>query len=302
MGFSPKPTPRKDFRSITLPCRSHPCTYRIDKVLNKVKTWESTSSLSNPFAEIICSGVFQLTELYECLDDLVKTCPSKTSLDSSNQNMRWTDELLDVSVILLDIFSNISDLMLQTKQHVRDLGCDLRRNGGPSIDSIIDNNTAFRKKLRKDIRTSVASLNQLDDMIRHYPFVDFENNHLISVIRVFREVKAFTAVIVQLLLKFLAIPLSKTRSRSRWTTVSRYISKSKVVPEEKADTNINELQHLDAVLFRYRTSNKLEFIQIVRKRLEEFEATVDGINSHMESITRHLITTRTSLLNFISFY
>ncbi|CAH1421667.1 unnamed protein product [Lactuca virosa] len=122
MGFSPKPSSRKDFRSITLPCRSHPCTYRIDKVLNKVKTWESTSSLSNPSAEIICSGVFQLTELYECLDDLVQTCPSKTSLDSSNQNMRWTDELLDVSVIFMDIFSNISDLMLQTKQHVRDLG------------------------------------------------------------------------------------------------------------------------------------------------------------------------------------
>ncbi|CAH1421666.1 unnamed protein product [Lactuca virosa] len=139
-------------------------------------------------------------------------------------------------------------------------------------------------------------------MIGHSPLVDFQNNHLISVIRVFREVKAFTAVIVQLLLKFLAIPLSKTRSRSIWTAVSRYISKSKVVPEEKVDTNINELQHLDAALFRYRTSNKLEFIQTVRKRLEEFEATVDSINSHLESISRHLISTRTSLLNFISFY
>ncbi|CAH1421668.1 unnamed protein product [Lactuca virosa] len=126
MGFSPKPSSKKDFRSITLPFRSHPCTYRIDKVLNKVKTWESTSSLSNPSAEIICS-------------------------DSSNQNMRWTDELLDRSVIFLDIFSDIYDLMLQTKEHVRDLGCDLRRNGGPSIDIIIDNNTAFRRKLRKDI-------------------------------------------------------------------------------------------------------------------------------------------------------
>nr|KAJ0212472.1 hypothetical protein LSAT_V11C400212320 [Lactuca sativa] len=77
--------------------------------------------------------------------------------------------------------------------------------------------------------------------------------------------------------------------------------KSKVVPEEKADTNI-KLQQLDAALFRYRTSNKLEFIHTVRKKLEEFEATVDGINSHLESISRHLITTRTSLLNFISFY
>ncbi|CAI9282348.1 unnamed protein product [Lactuca saligna] len=148
--------------------------------------------------------------------------------------MRWTDELLDVSVIFLDLFSNISDLMLQTKDHVRDVGCDIRRNGGPSIDSIIDNNTAFRKKPRRDIRTSVASLNQLDDIIGHSPLVDFENNHLISVIRVFREVYAFTNVIVRLLLKFLAIPLSKTGSRSTWTFVSRYISKGKVVPEEKA--------------------------------------------------------------------
>ncbi|CAH1421664.1 unnamed protein product [Lactuca virosa] len=216
--------------------------------------------------------------------------------------MRWTDELLDVSVSFLDIFSNISDLMLQTKPHVRDLGCDLWRNGGPRINIIIENNTAFRKKLRRDIRTSVASLNRLDDMIGHFTLVDLENKHLISVIRVFRDVKAFMAVVLQLLFKFLATPLLKTRSRSRWRAVSRYISKSKVVPEEKADTNINEFQHLDASLFRYGTSNKLEFIQLVRKKLEEFEATVDDINSHMESMSRRLITTRISVLVFISFY
>ncbi|KAI3499901.1 hypothetical protein L1887_35715 [Cichorium endivia] len=302
MGFSPKPTSRKGFRSITLPCRSHPSTYRIEQVLNKVKTWETTSSLSNPSAETICSGVSQLMKLYECLDDLVKTCLSQNPTISRNQNMKWTDELLDESVSFLDILSNTADVLLQTRHQLRDLGCDIRRKGGPSMESIISSYIVFRKKLRKDLKRSFARLKEVDNMIYDCSFLaDFENHHLTSVIRVFRQVSASTTVILRLLLKFLATPVFKKIPTGRWTALSRYISKGKVVPEEKADTNINELQRLDATLFGYSTSYKQEFVLIVQKKLEEFEATVVGINSHLESMSRRLISTRTSLLNLVSF-
>ncbi|KVH92247.1 uncharacterized protein LOC112515766 [Cynara cardunculus var. scolymus] len=306
MGVSSKPTSRKHFRSITLPCRSHPSTDRIQKVLNKVKTWESISSLSNPSAEIVCSGLSQLTELYECLDDLFKTSLSQNLSISSNHTTKFMDELLDASVKFLDICSITTDVMSQTKEHLRDLGCDLRRKGtGSSIESTTAKYIVFRNKLRKDIKGSVASLKQMDNMICCCRFKedDSENHHLTSVIQAFRDVKAFTIVIFRLLLVFLATPLLKRRPGSRWTAVSRFLSSGKVVPEEKADdSNANELQRLDAALFRYCTSDKQEFIQIVKKKIEVLEATLEVINSHLDLISKRLIATRVSLLNMVSFY
>ncbi|KAI3499899.1 hypothetical protein L1887_35713 [Cichorium endivia] len=302
MGFSPKATPRKDIRSITLPCRSHPSNNRIEQALNKVNAWMETSSFSNPSAKTICSGVSQLMKLYECLNDLVKTSLSQTSTISNKQNMKWTDELLDESVSFLDILSSTADVLLQTKQQVRDLGCDIRRKGGRSIESIISSYIVFRKKLRKDVKKSVASLKKMDNMIYDCPFMkDIENHHLTWVIQVFRQVSASTTVILRLLLNFFVTPIYKTRPTSRFTALSRYISKGKVVPEEKAVTNTNELQRLDATLFGYGTRYKLEFILIAPKKLEEFEATIDDVNSHLESMSRRLVSTRSSLLNLVSF-
>ncbi|PWA61663.1 hypothetical protein CTI12_AA371070 [Artemisia annua] len=127
MGVFSKPTSRKPirFRSICMPHRSHPSTDRIDKVLNQVKTWESSVSLSNTSAEIIRSYLSEITMLYECFD-LVKTSLIKTLLISScNQTKKWTDELFDISVKFLDICNNAADLLSLTKQHLRDLECVL---------------------------------------------------------------------------------------------------------------------------------------------------------------------------------
>ncbi|KAK1432354.1 hypothetical protein QVD17_09250 [Tagetes erecta] len=127
-----------------------------------------------------------------------------------------------------------------------------------------------------------------------------ENNHLMCV---FREVTSFNIVIFRSLLEFLAIPSLRRSRIGRWTTISRFISNSKVVPEGKiANTNVNELQRLDATLSRYSSVEKMEFIQVVPKNLETLEATLEGINSHLYSFSRRLILTRVSILNMVSSY
>ncbi|KAK1432352.1 hypothetical protein QVD17_09248 [Tagetes erecta] len=127
-----------------------------------------------------------------------------------------------------------------------------------------------------------------------------ENNHLMCV---FREVTSFNIVIFRSLLEFLAIPSLRRSRISRWTTISRFLSNSKVVPEGKiADTNVNELQRLDATLSRYSSVEKMEFIQVVPKNLDTLEATLEGINSHLYSFSRRLILSRVSILNMVSSY
>ncbi|PWA78317.1 hypothetical protein CTI12_AA217570 [Artemisia annua] len=128
MGVFSIPTSRKHVRSTTMPCQSHPSADRIDKVLNKVKTWESSLSLSNPSVDIVCKGLSEITGLYECFDELVKTSLLHISSNSSNQTQKYKDLLLDISGMFLDICSNAADVLSQTKQNLRDLECDLRRN------------------------------------------------------------------------------------------------------------------------------------------------------------------------------
>ncbi|KAJ9561732.1 hypothetical protein OSB04_006892 [Centaurea solstitialis] len=286
-----------------MPCRSHPSTDRIHEVLNKVQRWESisSSSLSNPSAEIVCSGLSQLVEVYECLDDLFKTTLSQNRSISSNCT-KWTGELLDVSVKLLDVCSTSTDVMMQTKEIMRELECDLRRKGGSSIESSIAKYSVLRNKVRKDMKRSVASLKQMDNMICRFTEDDSENHHRTSVIRVLREVKSFSIVILRSLLVFLGTPILKRRPTNKsWTTISRFLSNSKVVPQEQADdSNVNELQCLDVALFC--TSNKQESMQIVRKKMVALEATLEGIDSHLNLVCKQLIATRASLLNVVSFY
>ncbi|GKB44278.1 BPS1, chloroplastic-like protein [Tanacetum coccineum] len=296
-------TSRQPIRSITMPCRSHPSTDRIDNVLNKVKTWESSVSLSNPSAEIVCSGLSKMTELYECFDDLVKTSLLKTSLSSSNQTKKWTDELLDMSVKFLDICSNATDVLSQTKQHIKDLECDLRRTAGCSMENIIAKYIAFRNKLKKDIKGSVASLKKLDNMIFGSPLIeDLDNIHLLSVIRVFRDVNTSSNVIFRLLLVFLASPPLKKKATGRRSAVSRFLSGTKVVPVENFVTNENELQCLDAALSTCSGTEKHEFIQTVQKKLQTMEASLENINSQLELMSRRQIAARASLLNMVSLY
>ncbi|XP_076923965.1 uncharacterized protein LOC143586270 [Bidens hawaiensis] len=273
---------RQPVRSVSLPCRSHPRTDKMDKLLNMFKsTCESTS---NPSAEIIFSGFSHLTALYECLEDLLNSNLSQIT------NIKWTDELLDISVKFLDICSNTADVLSRIKQHVSELECDLRRHGVCSIESITARYIAFRNKMKKDIKESMANLKQAESIICSCPFM------------VFKEVAECNTVIFRFLLEFLAAPLLKTNRKCRWKAVSRFLSSAKVLPEGKAYTHANELQSLDDALLRSSTSKKHEFIQLLPNKLEALDATLEGIDCHLQLLSRRLIATRVSLLNMVSFY
>ncbi|KAL8251650.1 hypothetical protein R6Q59_035343 [Mikania micrantha] len=286
----------------TFRCRSHPKFDQMESLLNKAKNWESTISSSNPSADIICSGFSHLKVLHECLEDLFNTNLSDrtTSPVLKTHPMKWADELLDVSVMFLDICYNASDIMSVTRQHVIGLGCDVKRNVGCSSDqSIVSKYIEFRNKMKKDVKRSMGRLiKDTDNMIRGCSLmVDSENYHLI---RVFKEVASFSILIFEFLLEFLAIkPSKRTRTRG-WTAVSRFLSNGKVVPADT--TSGNELQLLDAALLRYSSTDKHDFLQVVLKNIEALEDTVEGINSHINSMSRSMIATRASILNMISFY
>ncbi|KAK9265521.1 hypothetical protein L1049_001766 [Liquidambar formosana] len=269
MACSTKTNTRSHVRSISLPSRSHPSTLRIQEELNKLRTWEASSTST---AEAICIGLSGLEELYKCMDDLLNL-PSTQQALTHHQHEDWVDELLDGSVRLLDICNITRDNMLQIKEHVLNLQSALRRRKGDmSTEGNIANYVCFRKKIKKDARKLIAALKQMDQKFGASPLLDTDY-HLSSLIRVLREVSVINISIFQSLLLFLCVPVLKPKP-TRWCLVSKLINKGVVACENKQE-NVNELESVDfalSALCRYNSGEvaDLEKMQNVHLRLKAF--------------------------------
>lgn len=285
-------------RSVSLPSRSHPSTIKTEEELSKLKIWEEQEESSRlASAESICKSLSGLEDLYICIDDLLNMASTQQVLSQNqNQHQKCIDELLDVSVKLLDICGITRDSMSQIKERVQGLhSMARRRKGDSSIENTVASYTCFRKKMNKDAKKFIATLKQMDNkLLGVSPLVD-QNHHLSAVIRVLREVNAVTSSIFQSLLLFLSASGSKPK-QSRWSLVSKLMHKGSVSCEEKKQEIVNELESVDVAL----RSHDMGKMQHVQTSLKELEGSIEGLEKNLENLFRRLIRTRASLLNIIS--
>ncbi|KAM7524003.1 hypothetical protein LguiA_013905 [Lonicera macranthoides] len=289
MASSSKSTTNQHIRSISLPSRSHPTTLRIQEELNKLKNYKPAAKNSLPGLE----------ELYKCMHELLSLASTQQVL-SQHQDEKWVDELLDGSVMLLDICGITVDLVSQMKEHLGDVqSCLRRRKGDSSTESSIAKFTSFRKKLKKDAKKLIVSLKQMDAELRSSDLLNLDN-HVSSVIRVLREFSTTNISIFQSLLMFLSVPVSKP-NQTKWSLVSNLMCKGRVACECQVD-NTDEFERVDSALSTLckHGSSKTENIQIAQNRLEALMGCVEEIENGLEFIFRHLIRTRASLLNIFS--
>lgn len=113
-------------RSISLPSRSHPTTIRLNEELNKLKTWEATSS---SVSHSICTGLSLLDDLHICFNDLLKMSSTQLTI-SHHQDEKSMEELLEGSVRLLDVCGITRDTLLQIRENAQSLHSALRRRKG----------------------------------------------------------------------------------------------------------------------------------------------------------------------------
>ncbi|KAI3665303.1 hypothetical protein L6452_43927 [Arctium lappa] len=253
-------------KSISLPCRSHPSTVRIEEVLNLIKS----SSSATPSVDNICNGLSQLVELHHFSDHLL-VLPVTQNLISIHRNTLWVEEVMEVSMKLLDICSIIRDVVLQMVEHVRDLQSALRRKKDhTSILISIANYIDFRKRTKKDAKELITRLKQSEKVIG--VVADPGNHHLPAVMRVLIEVTEVTVSIFESLLMYVSVspPLLKLNGWSM--VVWKLMHKGTVAckEDEKHKGIMNELEAVDVSLLNIHNGGQQtpEIMQIAQQRLE----------------------------------
>ncbi|KAJ9564579.1 hypothetical protein OSB04_000545 [Centaurea solstitialis] len=290
-------------KSISLPSRSHPSTLRIEEQLNLIKS----SSSSTPSVDNICNRLSQLVELHRLTDGLL-VLPVTQNLIAFHRNTMWVDQVLEVSMKLLDICSSIRDVVLQMVERVRDLECALRRRKHhTSIQIGIANYIEFRKKTKKEAKELITRLKQSEKV--NGVEVDLDNHDLPEVMRVLMEVTEVTVSIFESLLTYVSVSVSVSAPVLKlkgWSFVVWKLMHKGAIASCKEDGKhkgvVNELEAVDVSLVNILNGGeqRVEVMQMMQLRLEVMQARMQKIESGLECIFRVLVKIRASLLNIMS--
>ncbi|XWS40264.1 hypothetical protein CRYUN_Cryun18bG0125700 [Craigia yunnanensis] len=100
-------------RCNSLPSRQHPLTSQIDENLSRLRASEAASTSSS-----IGHKLNGLQDLHECVDLLLQLPRTQQAL-AQEQHRKWVEELLDGSLMLLDVCSTAKDALLQKRSALK---------------------------------------------------------------------------------------------------------------------------------------------------------------------------------------
>ncbi|CAJ2635873.1 unnamed protein product [Trifolium pratense] len=165
---------------------SHPSTIRVDEDLNKLKTWEGTST-STSTSRSIHNGLSLLENLYISLEDLLNMTSTQQVI-SHHRSEKCIEDVLDGSMKILDICSITRDTILQIKENVQVLHSSIRRRKcDSSVERSVVEYKHFTKKMKKNVNKLIKTLKHMDSKFGVSTILELDN-HFSSMIRVFREV------------------------------------------------------------------------------------------------------------------
>ena len=282
-------------RSNSFPSGSHPNISRVEEELNKLKTWEATSTSTS---KSIGTGLSLLSDLYIILEDLLNMA-STQKLISNHQGEKYMEELMDGSVRVLDMCDITRDTLLQIKENVQALHSALRRRkGDSSIERVVVEYNSFSKKMKRNAKKLITTLKQMESKFGISPLLD-QDQQLSALTRVLRDVIVMNMSVFQSLLAFLAVPAPKSKG-TKWLLLAKLMHKGVITCEENTE-NSNELQCVEASLSSLlREGINVARMEAAHERLEALENSIESIENGLERLFRGMVKTRACLLNIMT--
>ncbi|KAK9164988.1 hypothetical protein Scep_000179 [Stephania cephalantha] len=286
-----------------MPPRSHPSALTVEESLSMLKAlWDSSSTLKG---EKMCIGLAGLVELYNSVEDLLHLPITQQTLMDLHECEKWTDDVLEGSVRLLDVCSSTRDLLLQMKGHVHDLQSALRRKGGEAAekDMEVDAYICFRKMMKTDLTKCLKELKSIGDssaILLLIPHQSEQHHKLQEISRVLKESREITISTFQSLISIMSVPIKA--KPSRWLLVSKLMHNRQLTGErEDEDLGLACVDNaLYALTKQDEKENEMENVLKAHKGLEALEAAIEGVQVWLDCIFRQLIQNRVSLLNIFT--
>ncbi|XP_038888978.1 uncharacterized protein LOC120078742 [Benincasa hispida] len=270
-------------RSKSEPSNPHPIISQVDEQLRRLRDSEATSSS-------LCHRLGALQDLYDCVDKLLGLPNSQQAL-AQGTDKEVLDDLLEGSLMLLDLCDTAKNGLLQTRECTHELESILRRKRGEICTS------SSLQKSRKMIKKTI-----------HKALKGMEGEHFrkvygsLTIVNLIKEVEATTYDSMASLLSFIAGPKLPSKW-SCWSSVSNFVQPRRVacISEE---TDVSVVERLDLAL-RSATNHQTnkEFHtqdEDMQNLLRECGACIKEVEEELEGLYRFIIKTRVSLLNIFN--
>ncbi|XP_045811268.1 uncharacterized protein LOC123905633 [Trifolium pratense] len=302
-AISKFPYTHQPLRSISFPTRVNPSSQRIESLLNNLKPHHQHPLSSNNYseAEKIHSDLVDLAEIYNCMEEFFNSQQTKQSL-LHYQDGKLISDSLCYSVTLLDACECSRDLLLVLREHIQTLQSAIRRRrkGDSSIENSVSCYENFRKKTKKKISNQLMQMKKMQNKVNSFSLCD-QDQQLVFLVRVLREVNTITISILSSVLLFLSMPTIETKGSS-------LISKLKpmmLFSSEKEVKNKNEIKDLNKALCsligREKNSDySISEGQRALRLLETLNINIDSLEGGLDCIFRCLVKHRVLFLNMLA--
>ncbi|XVF00787.1 hypothetical protein REPUB_Repub04eG0031600 [Reevesia pubescens] len=245
-------------RSNSLPSKQHPITSQIDENLNRLKASQLASTSSSMGQKL--NG---LQDLHEYVDMLLQLPLTQQAL-AQEQQRKWVEELLDGSLMLLDVCSTARDALLQTKECTQELQSILRRRQGvEGLATEVRKYLTSRKAVKKAICKALKNLKHMQNKLS----TSSSNKDG-----------------------------SEAESKpSHWSLVFKLMHQKKAICEEEEQ---NEIVKTEATLHSFIKSENMKHVENVQNELQNLELCIKDLEG-LESLFRRLIKARVTVLNIL---
>ncbi|KAI3894020.1 hypothetical protein MKX03_034913 [Papaver bracteatum] len=277
-------------RSRSLPSISHPTVSKAEELLCRLRSSEAVRPSPSASSSSICHDLIDLNNLYECVEDLLQLPLTQQALTGQDRNSKWVDQVLDESLMLVDVCGTTRDVLLEMKESVQELESALRRRKcGESVASEVATYNSSRKKVNKVISKCLGDLRKIET--NNHSAILEEEPEVASIIR---QVEGITHSIFE---SILSLSIG-SKARSGWSLVSKMMHTKSFNSQEKV-TGVSEFEKVEVAL--KNLSCKEIGIREVQKQLVDLEISIQGFENGLECVFRHLMRHRVSLLNILSY-
>ncbi|KAL6656426.1 hypothetical protein ACP70R_007252 [Stipagrostis hirtigluma subsp. patula] len=260
----------QQLRSTSLPLRPHALVQELEDELQRIRSGAAASSASSASPSPAALAA-RLGDAYGRVEELVGLPGGRDALSGARWR-RAVEHELDASVAVLDLCQRARDAAASARQHVRAARCALRRGDAAAAKAAM---RGYARCLAKAGKQSGSSTKKR---------APATTEAAPAAVRVLSEAVAVTVAVLQRAMASLSARAAAADTRStRWRVVPKLLLLRRewslgVCKEMDGDDGVARAQEM----------------------LEELEDSIDGVESGLEHLFRHIVRSRVALLNVLT--